>query len=244
MSATLTATETKRYRQDGVLFPVPALTPGEATRFRTAFEEVITRLGGRPTSQDLLSIFAKYPRDPGYISWHQDGTYWGLDSSQVTTAWVALTDSVIENGCMRVVPGSHTRAILPHKDTYAPDYLLSRGQEVEADVDEQDAVDVVLEAGQMSLHHVNIIHGSNPNPSERPRYGFAIRFTTPTTKQIDGEPPTAVLARGRDDYHHFRLLPAPPALSMDAALVAQQAEARRLLGALRKTTGHYAAGGA
>ena len=279
MSATLTATQTKRYREDGVLFPVPALTPGDATRFRTAFEEVIARLGGRPTSQDLsqmhlyfpwayeltthstildaveailgpdilvwaLSIFAKYPRDPGYISWHQDGTYWGLDSSQVTTAWVALTDSVIENGCMRVVPGSHTRAILPHKDTYAPDNLLSRGQEVQADVDEKDAVDVVLEAGQMSLHHVNIIHGSNPNPSDRPRYGFAIRFTTPKTKQVDGEPPTAVLARGRDDYHHFRLLPAPPALSMDAALAAQQAEVRRLLNALRKTTGHYAAGGA
>ena len=277
MAAALSATQIERYRRDGVLFPVPALTPGEAAGFRAAFEDVVARLGGRPTSQDLsqthlyfrwayelathpkildaveavlgpdllvwtVSIFAKYPRDPGYISWHQDGTYWGLDSSQVTTAWVALTDSVVENGCMRVVPGSHKSPILPHKDTYAPDNLLSRGQEVQAQVDDKDAVDIVLKAGEMSLHHVNIIHGSNPNPSDQPRYGFAIRFTTPKTKQIEGEPPTALLARGRDDYHHFQLLPAPPALSTEAALAAQQAEARRLLTALRGTTGHYAAG--
>ena len=275
MSATLTANQLERYHRDGILFPVPALAPGEAARFRTAFEDVTARLGGRPTSQDLsqthlyfpwayelathpaildaveavlgpdllvwtVSIFAKYPRDPGYISWHQDGTYWGLDSPQVTTAWVALTDSVVDNGCMRVVPGSHRNPILPHKDTYAPQNLLSRGQEVQAQVDERDAVDVILKAGEMSLHHVNIIHGSNPNPSEQSRFGFAIRFTTPKTRQIQGEPPTAVLARGRDDYHHFELLPAPPALSTDAALAAQQAEARRLLTALRNTSGHYA----
>jgi hypothetical protein len=277
MSATLNASDVERYHRDGIIFPVPALTPGEAARFRAAFEDVTARLGGRPTSQDLsqthlyfpwayelathpaildaveavlgpdllvwtVSIFAKYPRDPGYISWHQDGTYWGLDSPQVTTAWVALTDSVVANGCMRVVSGSHRNPILPHKDTYAPQNLLSRGQEVQAEVDDKDAVDVVLKAGQMSLHHVNIIHGSNPNPSDGPRFGFAIRFTTPRTRQIDGEPPTAVLARGRDDYHHFELLPAPPALSIEAAVAAQQAEARRLLTALRGTTGHYAAG--
>jgi ectoine hydroxylase-related dioxygenase (phytanoyl-CoA dioxygenase family) len=277
MSATLTASQLERYHRDGVLFPVNALTSGEAARFRASFEEVTARLGGRPTSQDLsqthlyfpwayelathpaildaveavlgpdllvwtVSIFAKYPRDPGYISWHQDGTYWGLDSPQVTTAWVALTDSVVENGCMRVVPGSHRMPILPHKDTYAPQNLLSRGQEVQAEVDEKDAVDIILKAGQMSLHHVNIIHGSNPNPSDGPRYGFAIRFTTPRTRQIEGEPPTALLARGRDDYHHFELLAAPPALGIDAAVAAQQAEAKRLLTALRGTTGHYAAG--
>ena len=153
-----------------------------------------------------VSIFPKYPRDPGYISWHQDGTYWGLDSTRVTTAWIALTDSTVDNGCMRVVPGSHRRPILPHRDTYAADNRLSRGQEIEVEVDERDAVDVVLRAGEMSLHHVNIIHGSNPNPSDGSRIGFAPRFTTPETRQIDGEPLTAVLARGRDRSGHFQLL--------------------------------------
>jgi hypothetical protein len=277
MAKVLTAQQVERYQQDGILFPVPALSPGDAARFRAAFEEVAARLGGRPVAQALaqtqlyfrwsydlathpavldavqdvlgpdilvwtVSIFAKYPRDPGYISWHQDGTYWGLDSTQVTTAWVALTDSTVENGCMRVVPGSHRQPILPHRDTYAPDNRLSRGQEVQAKVDEKDAVDVVLRAGEMSLHHVNIIHGSNPNPSDRSRIGFAIRFTTPRTRQVQGEPPTAILARGRDAYHHFELLPAPPALGLDEALAAQQAAATRLVTSLRQTTGHYAAG--
>jgi len=276
MGKRLTAEQIERYEEDGILFPIPVLSPAETASFRAAFEEVAARLGGRPVAQalghthahfrwahdlathpaildavedllgpDLLvwtvSIFPKYPRDPGYISWHQDGTYWGLDSTRVTTAWVALTDSVRENGCMRVVPGSHRRPILPHRDTYAPDNRLSRGQEIEVTVDERDAVDVVLHAGEMSLHHVNIIHGSNPNPSDGSRIGFAPRFTTPATRQIDGEPPTAVLARGRDAHGHFQLLKAPPALAFEDAVAAQQAAAGRFLSAIRQTRGHYAA---
>ena len=216
MPAALTATQIERYREDGVVFPLPVLTPSEAARFRAAFEDITSRLGGRPTAKDLaqthlhfrwaydlathpkildaveavlgpdllvwtVSIFAKYPRDPGYISWHQDGTYWGLDSSQVTTAWVALTDSVVANGCMRVVAGSQKSPILPHTDTYAPDNLLSRGQEIQAQVDEKDAVDIVLKAGEMSLHHVNIIHGSKPNLSDRPR---EIQLDRPATAVV------------------------------------------------------------
>jgi hypothetical protein len=277
MGKLLTAAQVEQYQRDGILFPVPVLSPAETAHFRAAFEEVAARLGGRPVAQalghthayfrwaydlathpkildaieDLLgpdvlvwtvSIFPKYPRDPGYISWHQDGTYWGLDSTRVTTAWIALTDSTLDNGCMRVVPGSHRRSILPHRDTYAADNRLSRGQEIEVDVDEDDAVDVVLRAGEMSLHHVNIIHGSNPNQSNGSRIGFAPRFTTPETRQIDGESPTAVLARGRDDYRHFRLLPGPPTLGFDEALAAQQAAAGRFLAEIRRTRGHYAAG--
>jgi len=277
MSKLLTAAQVEQYHRDGILFPVPVLSPGETARFRAAFEQVAARLGGRPVAQALghtqayfrwaydlathprildavedvlgpnllvwtVSIFPKYPRDPGYISWHQDGTYWGLDSTRVVTAWVALTDSTPDNGCMRVMPGSHRRPILPHRDTYAADNRLSRGQEIEVEVDEQDAVDVVLRAGEMSLHHVNIIHGSNPNPSDGSRIGFAPRFMTPETRQIDGEPLTAVLARGRDSHGHFQLLPGPPALGFDEALVAQQAAAGQFLTEIRKTRGHYAAG--
>jgi hypothetical protein len=274
MGSRLTPEEVARYERDGILFPVPVLTPAETARFRGAFEEMAARLGGRPVAQalghthayfrwsydlvthpalldaveDLLgpdilvwtvSIFPKYPRDPGYISWHQDGTYWGLDSTRVVTAWLALTDSTPGNGCMRVVPGSHRRPILPHRDTYAPENRLSRGQEIEVAVDERDAVDVVLRAGEMSLHHVNIIHGSNPNPSDSSRIGFAPRFTTPATRQVDGEPPTALLARGRDRHGHFRLLPGAPTLAFEEALAAQQAAADRFLRELRGTRGHY-----
>jgi len=180
------------------------------------------------------SIFPKHPHDPAYISWHQDGTYWGLDSTQVTTAWIALSDSTVENGCMRVVKGSHMQDILPHLDTYAKDNLLSRGQEVQVEVKETDATDVVLKAGEMSLHHIRIIHGSNPNRSDIKRVGFAVRFITPQVKQA-GERPLAVLAWGRDDYHHFDLLKEPPNYSLEEGIAAQAEAARRLLEALTKT---------
>jgi ectoine hydroxylase-related dioxygenase (phytanoyl-CoA dioxygenase family) len=107
-------------------------------------------------------FFAKQPGDGTFISWHQDATYWGLSSPDVVTAWIALTPSTPESGCMRVVPGTH-RAQIAHRDTFAKKNLLSRGQEIAAAVDEREAVDVVLAPGQMSLHHVLIVHGSNPS---------------------------------------------------------------------------------
>ncbi len=166
------------------------------------------------------SVFPKQARDPGFITFHQDGTYWGLSSTQVTTAWIALTESTPENGCMRVVPGTHTDQIQPHKETWADDNLLSRGQEIQVDVDERDVVDIVLQPGEMSLHHVQIIHGSNANDSDHKRIGYAPRYVTPEVRQvqIEGRQP-AVLARGRDDYHHFDLIEqAPPDDPFDAVV--------------------------
>ncbi len=269
MPKVLSREQVERYRDDGILFPIPALSLTEVARFREAFYDLEARLGGKPSAQQLsqthlyfrwaydlathprvldavedilgpdiliwtVSMFPKHAQDPAYISWHQDGTYWGLTSTQVATAWIALTDSTVENGCMRVVAGSHKRPILPHKETWAKENLLSRGQEILVEVREEDATDVVLEAGEMSLHHVNIIHGSNPNRSDGRRVGFAVRFITPEVAQI-GERLTAVLARGRDDYHHFDLLPEPPGLSIEDAIAAQATAARRLLEALTQT---------
>ena len=168
---------------------------------------------------DLLvwasSIFAKPPHDPGYITFHQDATYWGLDSPQVTTAWIALSPSTVENGCMRVVPGTHTHEIHPHTETWADDNLLSRGQEIQVEVNEEEVVDAVLQPGEMSLHHVNIIHGSNANPTDVPRIGFAIRYITPKVKQAKPDHP-AVLARGEDRYRHYELMTQQPPLRSTA----------------------------
>ncbi len=92
-------------------------------------------------------VFPKRARDPGYITMHQDGTYWGLEGGEVTTAWIALTDSTVANGCMRLLPESHRQPILPHRDTHARDNLLTRGQIVEALYDERDVVDIELQKG-------------------------------------------------------------------------------------------------
>ena len=168
---------------------------------------------------DLLvwasSIFAKPARDPGYLSFHQDGTYWGLDSTLVTTAWIALSPSTVESGCMRVAPGTQKDPIHPHKETWAEDNLLSRGQEIQVDVADADVVDVVLSSGEMSLHHVNIIHGSGCNASDEPRVGFAIRYIDPRVRQVTPNHPV-VMARGEDRFGHYEHMTEPPP-EVDAA---------------------------
>ena len=155
------------------------------------------------------SFFIKEPRNPAYVSWHQDSTYWGLDPADIVTAWVALSDSTTENGAMRVVPGSHTMAQVPHRDTFRPQNLLSRGQEIMVDVDGATAETLVLKAGEMSLHHVRLIHGSDPNPSDTRRIGFAIRYLPTYVRQVAGTHDWATLVRGVDRYGNFELEQRP-----------------------------------
>ena len=155
------------------------------------------------------SFFIKDAHDPHYISWHQDSTYWGLSHPDVVTAWLALSPSTRANGCMRVDPGTHLLDQLPHKDTFAENNLLTRGQEVQAEVDEKRVVDIVLEPGELSLHHVRIVHGSDANGSDLRRIGFAIRYVPTYLKQTAGPRDSAMLVRGVDTYHHFEMEPRP-----------------------------------
>jgi non-heme Fe2+,alpha-ketoglutarate-dependent halogenase len=157
------------------------------------------------------SFFIKEPHNPAFVSWHQDSTYWGLEPADIVTAWIALSDSTPENGAMRVVPGSHTMAQVPHRDTFRPDNLLSRGQEVMVDVDASNADTLTLAAGEMSLHHVRLIHGSEPNPSGQRRIGFAIRYLPTYVRQVAGAHDWATLVRGVDHYGNFELEQRPGA---------------------------------
>jgi non-heme Fe2+,alpha-ketoglutarate-dependent halogenase len=149
------------------------------------------------------SFFIKEPRNPGFVSWHQDSTYWGLDPADVVTAWVAFTDSTPANGAMRVIPRSHLLDQIPHHDTFRPENLLSRGQEIMVEVDEREATMLPLAAGEMSLHHVRLIHGSDPNPSDQRRIGFAIRYIPTRVRQVAGSHDHATLVRGVDTYGYF-----------------------------------------
>lgn len=171
---------------------------------------------------DLLcwttNFFIKEARNPAFVSWHQDSTYWGLSEPDVVTAWVALTPSNRENGAMEFIPGTHTSDQIPHRDTFARDNLLTRGQEVAVDVDTAQAVAIELQPGEMSLHHVRLVHGSPPNPSNDRRIGFAIRYVPTRLRQIAGDD-SATLVRGVDVYHHFEAEPRP-ASDMDPEFVA------------------------
>jgi non-heme Fe2+,alpha-ketoglutarate-dependent halogenase len=163
------------------------------------------------------NFFIKEANNPAFVSWHQDSTYWGLDRPDVVTAWIAFTPSNKANGAMGFIPGTHTSDQIPHRDTFAKNNLLTRGQEVAVDVDEKQAVTIELKPGEMSLHHVRLVHGSPPNPSNDRRIGFAIRYIPTTVGQVAGED-SATLVRGADEHHHFALEPRP-ATDMDPAFV-------------------------
>jgi len=109
---------------------------------------------------------------------------------------------------------------VPHKDTFAERNMLSRGQEIAVEVDEARAVDVVLQPGEMSLHHVKLFHGSNPNRSHDRRIGFAARYVPTYVRQVVGAKDSAMLVRGVDGYGHFEH-ETPPVADLDPAALAQ-----------------------
>ncbi len=174
---------------------------------------------------DLLcwttNFFIKEAANPAFVSWHQDSTYWGLSSPDVVTAWIALTRSDEASGAMSVIPGSHRMDQIPHRDTFDERNLLTRGQEVAVDVDASKAVRLDLEPGEMSLHHVRIVHGSPPNRSADRRIGLAIRYIPTSVRQLHGED-SATLVRGTDTYRSFAHEPVPGA-DMEPDMVALHA---------------------
>ena len=176
---------------------------------------------------DLLcwtsTFFIKEADTPDFVSWHQDSTYWGLSGDEVCTAWVALSDAPVESGAMKFWPGSHRREQIEHRDTYHEHNLLSRGQEVAVEVPEKEGVLVPLQAGEISLHHVKLVHGSEPNRTQDRRIGLAIRYIPPHLRQLKTRD-SATLVRGEDRYGHFDPEPAPQA-DLDEAAVAAHAEA-------------------
>jgi ectoine hydroxylase-related dioxygenase (phytanoyl-CoA dioxygenase family) len=165
--------------------------------------------------QDLLllhtSIFVKEPMTEKFVSWHQDLAYWGLDGIDEVTAWFAMTPATIDNGCMRFVAGSHNQWA-QHEDRYHPDNMLSRSQEISVNVSEKDAVEVTLDAGEISLHHGRTFHASHPNRTEDRRIGVAFRYIMPSMRQTHTKNATAMLARGTDNYGHFELIEPPTSL--------------------------------
>lgn len=155
-----------------------------------------------------LNWFIKEPRDQKIVTFHQDATYWGLEPHDVVTAWVALSDASEATGPMQFVSGSHLEEIRQHKDTFASNNLLSRGQAIEGDIDEKRVVSAPLRAGEMSLHHVRLIHGSQPNETDDRRIGMVLRYCATHVRQTKIDD-TAVLVKGEDTYQHFELLPQP-----------------------------------
>jgi ectoine hydroxylase-related dioxygenase (phytanoyl-CoA dioxygenase family) len=181
------------------------------------------------------NFFIKEANSPGFVSWHQDSTYWGLDPDEVITAWVAFTDVTRENGYMQVIPGSHKIDQLPHVDTFHKDNLLSRGQEIAVEVDKSKAVGLAMSAGEMSLHHIKLVHGSDANRTADRRIGLAIRYIPTYVRQTKVRD-SAMLVRGTDKFHNFDYEPRPQADLDEGALAAHADAVARQVKALYQGT--------
>jgi hypothetical protein len=150
-------------------------------------------------------IISKAKGDGLAVPWHQDAIYWSLEPMQVVTLWLAIDESRVENGCMRVIPNTHRQGALEHVTETNPEGLvLDRGLKPEF-VDESRAVNCELQPGDCSFHAPYLIHGSTPNHSPHRRCGYTMRFMPPSTKMLRHGPlgkwfanHPLFLLRGRD----------------------------------------------
>ena len=154
------------------------------------------------------TLFIKNPNEKGFVSYHQDAKYIGLEPHNWVTAWVAVTDANEKNGCMRMLSGSHKDNLKHHEQKFDKNNLLTRGQTIiDVPLDKTDPV--VLKAGQMSLHHPTIVHGSGLNYSKDRRIGFVIQSYIGTdVNQVIGKM-YVQKARGQDkyNYHQYSKIP-------------------------------------
>jgi len=154
------------------------------------------------------TLFIKNPNEKGFVSYHQDAKYIGLEPHNWVTAWVAITDSNEKNGCMRMWSGSHKDNIRDHDQKFNEGNLLTRGQTVE-NVPKEETTPLILEAGQMSLHHPTIVHGSELNRSNDRRIGFVIQsYIGTNVKQVLGKN-SVQLARGVDKFNYHEIIGRP-----------------------------------
>ena len=151
------------------------------------------------------TLFIKEPDERGFVSFHQDAKYIGLEPHNWVTAWVAITDANENNGCMKMWPGTHKQELKYHNEKF--DYnsgnLLTRGQTVE-NVPLEKTESVILSEGQMSLHHPRIVHGSGINKSKKRRIGFVIQsYIGTNVKQVLGKM-YVQLVRGKDNFNYHQ----------------------------------------
>ena len=157
------------------------------------------------------TLFIKNPNQQGFVSYHQDAKYIGLEPHNWVTAWVAITDSNEKNGCMRMWSGSHKDNLKEHDQRFNEGNLLTRGQTVK-NVPILETTPLILEAGQMSLHHPTVVHGSELNKSNDRRIGFVIQsYIGTNVKQVLGKN-SVQLARGVDEFNYHEKIGRPQKL--------------------------------
>ena len=169
------------------------------------------------------TLFIKNPNERGFVSYHQDAKYIGLEPHNWVTAWVAITDSNETNGCMRMWSGSHKDNLKKHDEKFNEGNLLTRGQTVK-NVPKEKTTPLILKAGQMSLHHPLVVHGSDLNRSNDRRIGFVIQsYIGTNVKQILGKN-SVQLARGIDEFNYHEKIERPKSFINESDLKLKKQE--------------------
>ena len=176
------------------------------------------------------ALFIKEAASTKIVSWHQDLTYWQLNDIKEVTCWLAVSSARKQAGCMKFIPGSHKNTIVPHNDTYDENNLLTRGQEISVEVNENEAVYAELDPGQASFHHGLLFHSSGPNTTDDRRIGSAIRYISASMKQKTGDCPLVTQVSGNTDYGNFKIMPPPK-----GRLLEEEFELCKLDNELKKT---------
>ena len=154
------------------------------------------------------AIWPKKANDPSFVTWHQDSTYFGYDPMDVWGAWISITDSHEDNGCLKYLPGSHLKPEMAHEETFEENNMLSRGQRISEDFDVRKAINVELEPGECTIHHFRLAHSSEANLSDRRRIGILFVFCPPYVKPTN-ELNSGILVRGEDEYGYWKSDPLP-----------------------------------
>ena len=221
--------------------------------FRWAYE-ILTHPEILDAVEDLIgpdilvyhwTSWIKEARSPGFVSWHQDATYFGLDPLEQVTAWVALSEANTASGCMRVLPGSNKLGQLPAELKPHKDNLLTSGQSVRHAFNENQTIEMPLTPGEMSLHHTCTIHGSGGNQSDDRRIGFCLNFIPAHVKPnahllATGAVCSAMLVRGKL-HHDLFPLERPPTGDADPASIASHAAALATYRGMVQSLGHLTA---
>jgi hypothetical protein len=184
--------------------------------------DVMERLLGPNILLKSTRLFYKPPRSAAFVGWHQDGITERLEDSLVPAVWLGLTDATPENGCLRVVPGSHRLGLVPHQEMPNADNLTSEGVTAQAKIG--TPWDVVMDAGEMSLHHPLVLHASSPNRSSEPRIGFSATYSGIALPKSETE---VVWVRGTGPGHPDEAAP-PNFATTEEALAAHRARGHEI----------------
>lgn len=147
-------------------------------------------------------FFCKMPGDGKRVSWHQDASYWPLSPTKTVTVWLAIDDADVENACMRFLAGSHLQGHLTFRPSRPEEHNVLN-QTVDNVEQYGEPIDDVLKAGQFSIHSDLLLHGSEPNDSDRRRCGLTLRYCSADVKADLGWNAKGVVVSGEDSSGHW-----------------------------------------